>query len=196
MKIFLVLFLALFTIPFFSFSQPVKGNTELSFQGNYSSIKTTSDPSLGFYNPGENISQGMLFIRAGYFLTNQFSIDPELTWSFSSSASGTRSVALSLNGTFHMVVNTKFLLFGTAGAGLTDAIPNTWMFRDKIKLDILMLNFGLGLKYFVSEDIALRTEYRNQAYSYDEHFSYFGRKTKTTFKTSVNNFLLGFSIFL
>lgn len=175
MKSFFLTSLIVLLQPLLSVGQPSQGSVELSLQGYYSSTKSTSDPSLGFYNPTEDLSQGMIFLRAGYFLTDQFSLDPEITWNFSPSGMGTKSLALSLNGTFHTPVRENLFLFGTAGAGLSDKIPNIWMYREKNKFDVLMFNAGFGLKYFVAEIIALRTEYRYQSYRFDEDFGYFGK---------------------
>lgn len=199
MKSFLLLSLLTIFFPLLSVAQPDEGSKEISMQGFVSNQDYQTKISVGSqsFSGSDDMTAGSLYFRLGYFITSGFSIDPEVTWGFSDVASP--SFAFSLNGSFQAPVNDMLFVFMTAGAGISNAIPfaNITIGRAAEKLDIPMYNFGGGLKYYLNEIVALRTEFRYSVYNYEEKENdpYFG-STKYEYTQKNSNLLIGFSILL
>jgi len=72
--------------------------------------------------------------------------------------------------------------------------------QQKLKLfenkeqSVHQINFGFGLKIFVTDNIAIRTEYRFRQYKYDENYTNINTVLKNTY--TFHNILFGISFFL
>lgn len=193
----LPLLFALF-LPLISVAQPVQGSKEISLQGFVSNQEYQAKVSAGGQSDSgsDDMTAGSLFMRVGFFVSDNISIDPELTWGFSDQAAP--AFAFSLNGSFQAPVNEKLFVYVTGGAGISNAIPfaNIIIGRATEKFDISMYNFGGGLKYYLTEQVALRTEFRYQVYKYEREESYYFGKAKYEYTQKNNNLLIGFSFLL
>lgn len=185
-------------LPLISVAQPVQGSKEISLQGYVTSrdekITEKGTPNSESYD----MTVGSLYLRMGYFITDNFSIDPELNWGFTDKTPP--SFAFSLNGSFHAPLKENIFVFVTGGAGLSNSVPflNVSVNRYTEKFDIAMYNFGGGIKYYLTENLALRTEFRYQVYSYEEKEEAWGPFPGYTLETTIKNssLLVGFSVLL
>lgn len=187
-------------LPLISVSQPVQGSKEISLQGYVTSrdisVKEKGSSSSDSYS--DDMTIGSLYLRMGYFITDNFSIDPELNWGFTDQTSP--AFAFSLNGSFHAPLKENLFVFVTGGAGLSNSVPffNVAVDRYTEKFDITMYNFGGGIKYYLTENLALRTEFRYQIYNFEEKEEAWGPYPGYTLETTIKNssLLVGFSVLL
>jgi opacity protein-like surface antigen len=182
------------------FSQTKKGAWELSMSGNFGSVssKTESEGSFG-RQEFESEAQGYLSLiaRPGFYFTDGLVLEPEVLWT---ALEGTEpSLSLSGNLAYNFnIPQSRVTPFVLIGYGTGNAIPffQRLLFRSSSDLDISLLNLGAGVKFFLSEHAALRTEYRFQRFSQEETFGS-GSFSQTIKEVSnFHNFFFGFSVFL
>lgn len=181
--------------------QTRKGGWELSLSGYLGMVKQSAEMSSPYgSSKSEGEAQGyvLLAVRPGYYITEGFMVEPEILWTAQEDYPPCFAFSGNLAYNFN-IPNTHLTPFILAGYGIGNGIPITHrlIYRSSDKLDINVLNLGAGLKIFVSEQIAVRIEYRNQSYSYSYEYSdyYMGSYTLER-TTTYNTVMFGFSVFL
>lgn len=172
-------------------AQTQQGSWELSFSGNLgvmSASAETATPTGTISSSTESRGYIALAARPGLYLTEGLVIEPELFWT----AIKNEPPAFSLSANFaynFTIPNSRVRPFLLVGYGIGNGIPSfeRLIFRSSNKLDIPVLNAGAGLKLFVTERIALRTEYRFQRYNASQY--------STKYVSNYHNVFFGFSVF-
>jgi opacity protein-like surface antigen len=182
------------------YSQTQQGTWELSLSGNFGSVSGSSETTSSFgSSQSEQEAQGYLSLalRPGFYIIDGLVVEPEILWTAVEKVPPSFSLSGNLAYNFS-IPESHITPFVLVGYGTGNAIPlfQRLFFRSSDKLDISVLNIGAGVKFFVAERIALRTEYRYQRYSQEETFSSgsFSSTTKTI--QNFHNVFLGFSVFL
>jgi opacity protein-like surface antigen len=179
------------------------GSREISVSGQMGQVKTTwkySSRSLydSYAHTEEATSTFMtLALRFGIYVYRGLAIEPEVHWSSLESAEPALSLHGNLAYNFDVATSpgqVRVMPFVLAGYGIGNSVPfslslyapssGTW--------NVGVLNLGAGLKAFITESVALRTEYRYQRYAWSEDRGY--SKTETT--EAFHNIFFGFSVFL
>jgi len=182
------------------YSQTQQGAWELSLSGNLGLVSGSSETTGSFgSSKSEQESQGYLSLalRPGYYIIDGLVVEPEILWT--AVENDLPSFSLSGNLAYNFSIPQSHITpFVLVGYGTGNAIPffQRLIFRSSDKLNISVLNIGAGLKFFVTERIALRTEYRYQRYNQERTYGFgsFSFTTKTT--TNFHNVFFGFSIFM
>ena len=184
-------------------AESLTGTREVSLAGQMGQVRmveeyTYRSPFGSSSHTYESTSTFMtLALRFGWYVYHGLVIEPEVHWSSWESF----KPALSLHGNVAYNFNAsrkadkpRVIPFILAGYGIGNAVPffNTFISSASDDWDVGVLNLGAGTKVFVAENVALRTEYRFQRYSYDEEYSCSSSK----FTQSFSNIFFGFSIFL
>lgn len=182
------------------YSQTQQGAWELSLSGNFGSVSGSSETSGSFgTSKSESEAEGYLSLalRPGFYIIDGLAVEPEILWSAFEGVPPSFSLTGNLSYNFRIPEShvTPFVL---AGYGTGNAIPffQRLLFRSSDKLDIGVLNIGGGVKLFLADRVALRTEYRYQRYSQERTFGSgsFSSTTKTI--QNFHNVFFGFSLFL
>jgi opacity protein-like surface antigen len=182
------------------YSQTKQGAWELSFSGNVGSVSTTTKYKSSFGSSefkGE--AQGFLALvaRPGFYIVNGLVLEPEILWTAIEGTEPSFSLSGNLAYNFDIPKSrvTPFVLIGY-GTGNAGPFFQRLLFRTSDKFNVSLLNLGAGVKVFVTERVALRTEYRFQRFSREESFG--SGSFRDTLK-EVNQFhhlFFGFSAFL
>jgi hypothetical protein len=187
------LFIIIFSSYSFLYSQEKKTSFELSVSGNFGSFKQTVKAG-GRESEIESRDFGSLSFRFGYFIISGLEIEPEIFWT---------AIEKELP-VFYFVGNlaynfiipgynvSPFVLVGYGVGNSTPLLQRVLLFRESDEMDVKLLNFGGGIKFFVTDNVALRIEYRYQRYSREEEVF----RTTREWTQSFHNFFLGFSVFL
>jgi opacity protein-like surface antigen len=180
--------------------QPRQLTTELSLSGTGGSISTSTSSSAGS-SSSENQEYFTLALRAGFFVIEGFSLEPEFLLSTFEGVPPSMALAGNVSYTFspaHSLVR-PFLI---AGVGVGNSIPivQTPLGRTSDSFNVLLLNAGAGIKIFVTESAAIRVEYRYQRYSYSIPYTVYSYMSYRTvdydYTVNLHKVLLGVSLFL
>lgn len=185
-RLFIMILGVMFFLSIDLYSQPLKKSWELSFSGNMGSVSSSSN---NYSNSSEFIS---LTFHPGFFITENIEIEPEIQWLAADGDKPLFSYSANVAYNFGNPLSTK-IPFILLGYGKTNSIPfnRTLLFRTSDKHDISIFNFGAGMKFFATKNVAFRVEYRHQRFSYSRT-SY---STTNKYSTKYNHMLFGFSIF-
>jgi opacity protein-like surface antigen len=195
-----LIFLLLVLLNFNSFAQINGKNKELSFSGSFGAVKSSYDYKSTNYNYSSESDLNFYFLsnlRFGYFLNNHFEIEPELQLLVLQSVDPFYS--LNANIAYNIQVDSSRIKpFILIGYGIGNSVPfyGSLVNFDSIEreLSVKQLNFGFGIKIFVSDNLAIRTEYRFQQYMYKRDYSNVNAISDYTY--SFHNILFGLSFFL
>lgn len=199
MKNVIVMFLLLFNISVLA--QTNDSKCELSTSGTLGFISVSHEstsPTYHYSSDGEFHYYILTNFRFGYFLSANFEIEPEVQLLFLEDVDPTYS--LNANIAYNFEIDSSNLTpFILAGYGIGNSVPiyGTLLPQEiygTSDLAVNQINIGAGLKIFVSENIAIRTEYRFQQYKYEKDYSNIDTVAKYTY--SLHNLLFGISIFL
>ena len=180
-------------------AQTQQGAWELSASGNFGSVSSSSETTGSFSQKSETDAEGYLSLalRPGYYVIDGLAVEPEFLWT---AVDGTPpSFSISGNVAYNFdIPKSQVTPFILAGYGVGNSIPlfQRLFVRSSDDFDISVLNIGAGLKVFLTERIALRTEYRYQRYSRESTLSSGTFSVTTTTVASFHNVFLGFSVFL
>jgi opacity protein-like surface antigen len=184
------LLLFIITVTIFSasiFAQPSEDKKkELSISGCYQNI--SSGNSSG--------GSGALLIspRLGFFVYKGLEIEPEILFMV---ASGADPVYM-LNGniSYNFISKGKIVPFLLAGYGLANAVPlfNVPLIRTDFTVGVL--NLGVGIKSFLTDDIAIRVEYRYQNFSGQKEITSYYYSYTQKVDTRIHSVQFGISILL
>jgi len=140
-------------------------------------------PTVGFYKFEGNEDLESTFalgLRAGYNFTKYFGLEgyahyvpTSIVWGGGHSNSDIKFVGYGIEGIVNLLPNGAFVPFlavGVGGAHYSNAFENTTENkRDKITAD-----YGVGVKYFLSENVALRADVRHIIPFADTHNNLLG----------------------
>lgn len=143
-------------------AQVNKGDKELGVAASWATTKEkgASDSLWGYH----------LALRLGYFLTQNFEIEPEIIFAkFKDLDAG---YILSANLAYHFNPASKNVFFVLGGIGISNTfiilpLPNVLWFGGIEDESWMVFNGGAGIKAFMSKTWALRVEYRFQYFSGD-----------------------------
>ncbi|MEE9913075.1 MAG: OmpA family protein [Deltaproteobacteria bacterium] len=150
-------------------------------QVNAGSVNIT--PTIGFYKfeGNEDLESTVaLGLRAGYFFTKYIGIEgyahyvpTAIVWGGGNPNSDIKFVGYGIEGIVNLLPNSAFVPFiavGVGGAHYSNAFERTTENkRDKVTAD-----YGAGVKYFLSENIALRADVRHIIPFADTHHNLLG----------------------
>lgn len=202
----LVLFV-LFSVS--SFSQPqkpfTKGSWELDLSGsfgsyNYSSTYESISPySSHSTNYDESYGYFQLAAIPAVYVADGLSIEPEINCFVVKKSAPAFAFVGNLAYTFR-IENQRFAPFIRAGYGISNAYKfpflNSLLGRMSSKFDIPIINAGVGIKYLLSDAVALRTELNYRRLSYSNESGSFVYTSKSETKYNFISVLLGFSVLL
>lgn len=170
-------------------AQVEKGQTELSFAAAFMGVKLDEgDLSYAFNLSG----------RVGYLVTGGFELEPEII--FTTYEDEDPGIVLAGNVLYNFSFPeaehvSPFLL---AGLGWSNSAPlfSQTSFGDADR-DFILVNLGLGMRFFLSRSSALRLEYRFQRFSAkEERWDYDGYQGVYDPSVDYHNILLGMALFL
>ena len=184
----------------FLHSQNMPGTWEFSLSGTMGSFSLSTESSISLGTPissSESYGYLSLAIRPGLFIAKGFEFEPEIFWT----AMKDQPPALNLSGNLaynFTISNSRLSPFLLAGYGVGNAVPifQRVFARSSDKFDIPLLNVGAGLKYYFSDWIALRTEYRYQRYSWENSYASGAYSSTMKYAWNFHNVFVGFSVFL
>ncbi len=139
-----------------------------------------------------------LAFRTGYYFTPQIEIEPEIYTNYIFDAEE-YDLALSANLLYNFnIPESNLSPFLLAGYGIGTTLRELEEIQENYNSDEVggILNLGLGLKIFINDKIAIRTEYRFQELfnSYESNY-YFGNYIQDMGYQS-HKFMFGVSVFL
>ncbi len=169
-------------------AQPREGrNIELSLSGSYQNISFGEDSK----------SSGAFLIspRVGFFVVKGLELEPEILLM----AGSGESPVYVLNGLISynfLSVAGKGVPFLLVGYGIANTTPffNVPMVQHDFTVSVL--NLGGGVKAFLTEDVALRFEYRFQKFSGQGERGYGPYTWTSEVNTQIHTVQFGFSILL
>ncbi len=136
-------------------AQPREGkNKELSISGgyhNYSSESSSGSSSAFLISP-----------RLGFFVVEGLELEPEILFMV-----GSGDMVYKVNGniSYNFINEGKGIPFVLAGYGLANTVPFFNVPLVRTDFGVSVLNLGGGVKAFLSEDVAIRFEYRYQKFT-------------------------------
>lgn len=137
-------------------AQPREGKTrELSLSGSYQNFSSG--------NSSGSSSAFLVSPRLGFYVTEGLELEPEMLLMF---GSGSEPVyVLNGNVSYNFVSEGKGVPFLLVGYGIANTIPffNVPFTSTPFRVDVL--NAGGGVKMFLTQDVAVRIEYRFQKFS-------------------------------
>jgi hypothetical protein len=178
----------------------MQGDWELSMTGTIGKSTNTTTSTAASYSWGDESSKmyGTLSLTAGYYIIDQFSVEPEINYFAYEGAPPGESILLNLSYTYplkHSIV----ALFIRGGYGLGNAtsflgIPDV-IIRSSDNFDVKTYNAGAGVKLIIAQNVALRIEMNYRLQTYTQDYSGF---TSYSFenKNSVMKLFVGFSVLL
>ena len=175
--------------------QTEQGSWELSLSSNFGLVSRSTEYSgpLGS-SQSEGESEGFLTLalRPGYYLADGLAIEPEFLWTAIEGIPPSFSLSGNLAYNFRIEGSraTPFILLGY---GLGNAIPvfQRVAVRTSDEWDIPVVNAGAGVKFFATDEVALRLEYRFQRYSQEESSGSASWNSSTQF----HNVFVGIALF-
>ena len=182
-----------------------KGAIELSFSGyagiNKNKIESEEMQNTDYNRESEAHKYLTLFVRGDYFLNKQLSFEPEAIWTTEDGVYPT--YFFSGNIAYHFPEFSKqivpFLLIGF-GVGNAMPIVNTLLVSFENKFNVNLFNIGAGIKFPLSKNVLIRTEYRYQQYQMKATLGSYQyetyRQIPVKYTYYENNLLVGFSIFI
>lgn len=171
-----------------SFGQPREGrNFELSLSGSYQHYASGSSSS----------GSGALLVspRLGYFVFKGLEVEPEIICLFGSS--GDPVYMANGNLSYNFISDRPAVPFVLVGYGMANTVPVFGVPFTRTSFAIGVLNVGAGMKVFLHEDVALRLEYRYQAFTgegEDTNIGYYAYTHKV--EAYIHTVQFGFSVLL
>jgi opacity protein-like surface antigen len=170
-----------------SWGQPREGKrVELSISGSFQSYSSGSSSSSS--------SALLLSPRIGFFVTEGLEIEPEVIFM---TGSGTSVYVLNGNVSYNFLIGGPAVPFLLVGYGTANTIPLFNVPFGKTSFPVGVLNLGSGVKVFLTEDVALRFEYRYQSYKGEgERVNYLYFTYQPKIETRIHSVQFGLSVLL
>jgi len=177
-------------------AQTEEGSWEFSLSSNFGLTSQSTEYSSPYgtqESDGESEGFLALAIRPGYYVVDGLVIEPEFLWTAIEGIPPSFSLSGNLAYNFHIEESnaTPFILLGY---GVGNAIPvfQRVYVRSSDEWDIPVLNAGAGVKFFVTDHVAFRLEYRFQQYSHEEKSGSYTWKSTMQF----HNVFMGIALFI
>lgn len=184
-----------------------KGSWEVSFIGGYA--RNTYENTYSYTYPSlyESTSKSSSSVidlagTVGFFIVDGFSIEPEFRYTLLIPENADSRKMYSLIGNLsysYLVPKRSYAVFARIGYGVSNGVPivppNTFIVTDFDKEEIsTIFNAGIGVKFLLSEMVALRSEVGYTSFSYNNETKNYGI---TGYKRNYSSLkvLFGFSIF-
>lgn len=112
---------------------------------------------------------GALALRASYFIFDFAGVETEAMWTAAEGAEASVSIAANAIAALPTSMLKEISPFVLVGYGVSNAIPFAQNLQPRLsqKLNIGFLNLGGGMRVFLTDNVALRLEYRYQRYVYN-----------------------------
>ncbi len=146
------------------FGQPREGkHVELSLSGAYQHLSNDNNSGSGAF---------LLSPRVGIFVVGGLELEPEFTLL---AASGSDPMyVVNANISYNFSTAGKSFPFILVGYGLSNTIPVFGLPTLNYGFSAGVLNIGAGIKIYVTDDIAVRLEYRYQHFTGDGDTNNYG----------------------
>lgn len=178
-------------------AQPVERKKELTFSGTIVSSKT--EEKIAGETQTNDQNYGILQCRLGFFITDAFAIEPEVSIlvedHFAPSLIG------AVHGSYNTLIDEKVMVFIAPGVGIANSVPvkNSNSIKVTKGPEVFTFSVGGGFKYYLTTEIALRNELRYQVWNWENKTnpanSYsLSDQIQTTRKDLL--FLMGFTVIL
>jgi hypothetical protein len=169
-------------------AQPREGkNKELSLSGSYQNFSSGSSSGSS--------SAFLVSPRLGFFVVEGLELEPEALLMFASRSDPV--YVINANVSYNFISSKKGVPFLLIGYGRANTVP---FFNVPLMLThfgVGVVNLGAGLKVYLSEDIALRIEYRFQKfYGQGETTSYGSFSFTEKVDTRIHMVQFGLSVLL
>lgn len=186
-----------------------KGNWELNFSASIGDLTTTEThlTSGSNWNYTEDDSYSMFYLQLGvipaYFLTDGLSFEPEINILIQSKTLIVSKPSLSFiaNLAYNFNLPEKnFVPFVRLGYGISNSLQIPTLIggltRVSEKLDVNVLNAGIGIKIIMAQRLLFRSEinYRRYSYGSESGSAYYNSSYDYTL-TSISG-IFGFSVLL
>ena len=186
----------LFGLALSASGQTEQGSWEFSLSSNLGLVSRSSEYSSPY---GSSQSEGepegflTLALRPGYYLADGLAFEPEFLWTAIEGIPPSFSLSGNLAYNFR-IEGSRATPFVLLGYGLGNAIPifQRVAVRTSDQWNIPVVNAGAGVKFFATEQVAVRLEYRFQRYSQEESSGSGSWKSSTQF----HNIFMGIALFL
>ncbi len=153
----------------------------------YAQVKAGSvhvTPTIGMYKfeGNEDMHSAInLGLRAGYNFTKYIGVEGFAHWTPTgpigeaewSRGSNVNVFGYGMEGIFHILPNGAFVPFVAVGVGGVH-YSTTWQDTFENKRDKIAADYGAGVKYFLSENVALRADVRHVLPFQDKHNNFLG----------------------
>ena len=153
----------------------------------YAQVKAGSvhiTPTIGMYTfeGNEDMNSAInLGLRAGYNFTKHIGVEGFAHWTPTgpigeaewSRGSNVNVFGYGIEGIFHILPDGAFVPFVAAGVGGVH-YSTTWMDTFENKRNKIAADYGAGVKYFLSENVALRADVRHVIPFQDRHNNFLG----------------------
>ncbi|MEW6701182.1 MAG: hypothetical protein AB1298_00540 [Bacteroidota bacterium] len=187
-------------------TQLSKGSWEISFIGGFARNTYESTYSYSYPSPYESTSKSSSSVidlagTVGFFIVNGFSIEPEFRYTLIIPENGANGKMYSLIGNLsysYLIPKKSYAVFARIGYGVSNGVPiappNTFILTVLEEKTNTILNAGIGIKFLLSEMVALRSELGYTSFSYSKETKNYG---VTGYKRNYSSLkvLFGFSIF-
>lgn len=137
------------------FAQPREGkHVELSLSGGYQHFSSDNSDGTGAF---------LLSPRVGVFLIEGLELEPEFT--LMTVSQGDPMYMVNGNVSYNFRTGGNGVPFLLVGYGISNTVPvfNVPMVRTDFSIGVL--NLGAGVKIFITDDVAVRLEYRYQNFT-------------------------------
>lgn len=170
------------------YGQPREGSDlEMSLSGSYQHYATGSGV--------EGTGVFLVSPRLGFFILKGLELEPEIVCLLS----GNSEPVYMLNGniSYNLISTRRAVPFILAGYGVANTVPFLGVPFTRTSFPINVLNVGGGLKVFIHDDVALRIEYRYQAFTGEGEESNYGYYVYSRkIEAYVHTVQFGFSVLL
>jgi len=201
MKSLIAIAAILFGFASMSNAQFKKGEVELSLSGSLGSMtnKYTTTSTGGKWSNSESNNYLFVSVMPGYYLVDGLSVEPEIGFLAVQHSEPAEYFLFNLSYTY-LIPDTREALYARAGYGIANSVEMPYFsgaigkFSDKLNVGVI--NLGGGVKFLLTNSVALRTElnYRTHTWSNSVDYGYGSYSSDQT----MSNFglLIGFSILL
>lgn len=179
-----------------SFSQIEDGRFEISASGTFGSFSFVYKS-----NSYTDENEGRLYlntsIKAGYIFFEGIEIEPELYTSIVEKDKPSFLISSNLVYNYY-ATKTRIYPFILAGYGIGNSYPfittSNAFIRMSDEFDVGCFNAGIGLKYYLNDNVGIRAEYRYQRYNDKSEERWNNNIYNNKIILNIHSMLFGFSI--
>jgi opacity protein-like surface antigen len=140
-------------------------------------------------------------IRIGRFVNENVLIEVEgiiTGWDEAAYGDTEFGYIVSLNGSYNFIAGEKTMPFLLLGIGFSNGLPfaNSVAYSNEDGPKPIVLNAGTGMKFLLSENAALRIEYRLQDFSGEKSVDYYYGTYTDKIDVTLHSMFFGVSLFI